>query len=469
MTVFSFVLTDYLYKSLNGIGCSAFKLLSHFQDGVPEKEYKDITRWIGLDILNKMMDISKNEFDEIKTDITNTNLNTITTSCNDFNGYYQYKEPCNLLKEIKEKYFSIDDNSNLLEYLDGSTKISEETNKMSDFFEKQKTKSLEKIYDILHDYINKLVRQILYPISGFFLIISIINMLLLYIYINKKNHTMRIIYHIISNFEMLIAIIFGLFGVFLMGVAIFGFDLKSVFHFIISSRNIESKNPILFSDNNLPDLLEQNKYINKCINGDGNLLVDFELINEGDTNKNYIKMSKFYSHFEQVNKQVDNLYKLVFNFEKLSIEADASQRKEFTENLFQIFINIQNLENKIDKIYGKTLKGDHRYDLPDIFNCRFMKNDAIIFGYQLEYTFGVLCLFFSIIIMILIIFVTLQMLFSLIVFYRYRKEVMGIDESFVGGNSLDYRSISNNKNINKQNIMKKDLNLQIKNSWTKKL
>ena len=199
----------------------------------------------------------------------------------------------------------------------------------------------DKIIDKIVKYQNKInnnYKKIYYPIFSIFLIfpiLSTIGLLLVY-----QNHPcMRILLHIVFQFQSFFTLIICLIGVFLGIISIIGKDLINVFNYSISTDNLKNDNPIIIKGNG-------REYLNTCFNLNGDLSEVIGLNEDSKVN--------FLNELYLLDDTIKNNISLI---ESLTLDTQ-NLYNEYKNNFFDI-TNVNYYNN--DKIkYIKNILNDLR-------------------------------------------------------------------------------------------------------------
>ena len=199
-----------------------------------------------------------------------------------FNIYYYLKSTLSEFKTI------IDDNITINDLENAKNKLDDLLSQFNNF--------TDSIVDPWYDYQDKVVKYGKKASIFFFYYILIENFLLMIFFtINvcmNKGIIFKIIIHFLWMTLGILIIVNMLLGSILTILGVVGKDFVSVLHFIVSSDNLKYEHPKIFSNG------ESLKYINTCMNGNGDLssAFNFDIItlslNEIISLRNYFIMSK---------------------------------------------------------------------------------------------------------------------------------------------------------------------------------
>ena len=143
-----------------------------------------------------------------------------------------------------------------------------------------KIKVGDDIYDFLHDYANKHIKNICIAIFVLTLIIGVLALIFLTLYYCLKSNISRIVYIVLWNLSMLFMILAILVSVVFGVLGYVAKDGVQIVHYTLSSNNILSDNPIFFKSKNR----YVSSLINECSNDDGRFLdtIGEDILNSTD-------------------------------------------------------------------------------------------------------------------------------------------------------------------------------------------
>ena len=343
--VFSIVilcLTSPFFKRLNGLFCSTLTMLDHFTNGFGSHYPNYSSEWDGLNHINERFNESYEEFNAINLSMVNETYNEAIEKCEE----EESECICNITEVIDTKisfdffYFLntllVAIPAETLKINGAKTIINETTIDVGD-----------DIYDFLHDYANRHIKNACIAIFVLTLIIGVLGLASLSLYYFLKSGIYRIIYMVIWNISMLfviltivVSVIFGVLGYIFR-------DAVQIGHYTLSSQNIKSDKPIVFTSKNeyLSDLIEE------CVNGNGYFISTF-----GEDTLN--SQDELDDEFEE---EISNIYNNTCN-------------NDTRDALIQFYESIYNATTKINTITGNL------YNI----KCRFAKNDKNIILNELE-------------------------------------------------------------------------------------
>ena len=345
--IFSIVVLSLIspfFSRINGLFCSILTLLDHINDGLSPHYPPHASEWVGLENIYKKFKVSEVEYGQI-------NFTYIDET------YDQAKEKCELPGadcvcnitniDIIKKGFDI-----IFKNIFGDLVFQDE---IADILEEIKVinrtgiDSGDDIYDFLHDYANRHIKNSCIAIFSLTLCFGILGLVFLGLYYFLKKDVFRIVYIVIWNIDMLflilaivVSVVYGVVGyVFTDGV--------QVFHFILSRTNIESDDPLLFPSKKsfIADIIEE------CAYGDGHFL---DIIGEEILN---------------VNEELQSIYQ--DEIDEISNNTCMDEARDSIVKFFQAL---------------KDASGEILIIISNLFNikCSFMNNDKNIMLNEVEST-----------------------------------------------------------------------------------
>lgn len=366
--VVGFIISPSIYKSINGVMCSLYKLVFHFIEGT--KDEISFSDWKGLEGINSLI---------LKYESTREKIvglpprNNFGDECSD-----QGEQYCSFYEEIKGKLKENNDISNGLGKMQGQ--INSISSKFSDI--KDNTlDSVEKIMEFIDCYY-KLGMIILFAAIAAMCLLGILS---LTPYFCSNYSCISCLYHLFWNIEMLVIIITLLIGVCLGIVGIVFKDAVPLLNYAKSSDNLGSDNPFLL------DLDKDNRdKINTCFNGNGDLSTLL-----GDLHSEQIKneSEKFESNYETIKGQSSEKQKLFDAYNKL---------REVINELLE-------LNNNLSK-----------EQMSKLLDCKFIRVDLSITLGEIEDSLSKKLLLFSIVIIIADLGAFISILFGLLFVVNYK-------------------------------------------------
>jgi hypothetical protein len=199
----------------------------------------------------------------------------------------------------------------------------------------------------LHDDSEIILLYILDIIHYTFILLSLLIILILSIYIHKKNQGLKIILHLFWNILLLLVIISGLIGVLLIVISQLCKDLIPIFNQIFSEKYLNSDKSLF------PKVTNAASYLDICLNQDGDLS---KILNLKDTSINELneylgkfttKQSKLkqLDSFENYNITLKQINQYLIDFSKTT---DNSYGKSNIIYLLQQITELTN-NNNIEK------------------------------------------------------------------------------------------------------------------------
>ena len=363
-------------KRINGLGCSVFYLLDHIRYGLSPSYPNNANEWIGIEGIIDRLNYTQEEIDYMSEQLdyfialnkgVNDTCKAIYNVDNDFkiiNELLNYSFDIDFDEQIDDLYYALED------FNEADDDIGED------------------VYDAMHDYVNKYTKIVFNITFSFTLVLGVLGLSLLSLYFFLKYNVFRIIYVVIWNISMIfmfLAIIssaaFGILGYVLK-------DAAQVCQYILSPKNLDSNDPLIFSTNDkyVSDLIDI------CANGNG-------------TFTNIIQESGYLT--ENIEKYLDNItnYQNIINSINSDNVCNSDDKKkliDYYNGLIDISYNAINLTNNLTDI-----------------KCRFAKNDKNIILNEVESggNRGVTLSAFSFLIGALL---GISILFGILLVHRYK-------------------------------------------------
>lgn len=367
--VVGFIISPSIYKSINGVMCSLYKLVFHFIEGT--KDEISFSDWKGLEGINDL--ILKYESTHNKTNKL-PNKEFYGEDCSGQDDPY-----CKAYEEIIGKLKSNNDISTNLEKM--KVQITSISSKFSDI--KDNTlDSVEKIMEFIDCYY-KLGMIILFAAIAAMCLLGILS---LTPYFCCNYSCISCLYHLFWNIEMLVIIITLLIGVCLGIVGIVFKDAVPLLNYAKSSDNLGSDNPFLL------DLDKDNRdKINICFNGNGDLST---LIGEDLQSKD---INEYSSNFKTQYKELKN---------------ESPQR----ENLVKAYDQLNVIINELVELNNNLSKEQ----MSKLLDCKFIRVDLSITLGEIEDSLSKKLLLFSIVIIIADLGAFVSILFGLLFVVNYK-------------------------------------------------
>ena len=258
------------FKRINGLGCSTTNFLDHVSNGLAPDYSRRAHEWDGLEsLIYKVENIQT----QSKAISSNPIFNEIENEKNNYQDvckeiYDQLNNDASTIKNLLYSSFN---------GLTTSDAINDLKSVNADIVDAEDD-VVDNLYDSMHDHTNKYAKRLIKAIFSLTLIFSFLGLAILITFLFFKNTFLKIIYVFIWNISMLLMILaiieaacFGIIGYLLK-------DAVQVANYILSSENLNSDDPLIFSNNNYYDQygtkIEGDNYISDlveiCANGDGN-------------------------------------------------------------------------------------------------------------------------------------------------------------------------------------------------------
>ena len=334
-------LLNSLFSRANGLGCSTFYFLDHVREGLSPSYPKHTQEWEGLEKLKEKIIYSqsqKGEIDSILINIKNNYIDSKITTNECLKDFKEYDKDYNNINIVNGKSFEDLDFNNQIQNLDDALQLFEKTDKDIG----------NDIYDAFHGHINNYIKRIFKAIFSLTLIFSILGLVTLLLHFFCGFCIFRIIYIIVWNISLLLAFVTILAGSFFGIIGYVGTDAVQVGHYIFSSENLQSPDPLIFDSTNyyISDLVDV------CANGNGTFISIIQ--NNGE----------LYNNIEQWEEYNNNYNEKINILNNLQCES-AKEAKEKLINYYEELLKITNKSLSVSK------------NLTDI-NCSFAKNDKNI-------------------------------------------------------------------------------------------
>ena len=335
--IFGIILIPSVYKSVNGVLCSLYKLIFHFIDGT-QGDFPT-SKWKGFEGIQNLIEdynhaVNVGELPQCEGD----------------------SDICGQYNQFKGKIGDIKGENG--EFINKLQEAGEKIESVSSPFKKIRNDTLEKVEDAMEGTFDKYCKLVLYLLFGIVGGISLFQLLTLTPYLICKCDCLSCLFHLFWNIEMLFLIISILIGVVLGMVGVISKDFVTLLDYTISSDNLKSDKPFLLDINS-----NYRNQIDSCFNGDGNL-TEFAL--EGANNfGGYI--NSYYDEFNQYYTDPQN--------------QDAIKNNQKIKEAFEA----------LDKAM-KTLKSLYddlnSAELSKNFNCTFINYDFTIVTGELKDSFA---------------------------------------------------------------------------------
>ena len=366
--VIGFIVSPSIYKSINGVLCSLYKVVFHLIEGVNGEI--PTSDWKGLDGINDLI---------LKYKISEENIKKLE-ECQSSDNYCQTYN--NILTELKNALNS-DSSSKLDSFKEKITSFSSEFTSIKD----KTFDSVENIMTKIDDYY-KLATIILFAaLAG----LCLLGMFTLVPYFCCNYGCISCLFHLFWNIQMLLIIITVLIAICLGVVGIVCKDAISLLNYSVSSKNLENEKPFL-----LDFLGEHKDKIDTCFNKNGDISPLF--ISEDLYNADIEEKSKDFKDKYSENKNQEDFKQntnLAFAYEQLDKEIDV----------------IRELNNNLEA-----------EQLSRILNCQFMRVDYDIITKEINDCLAKTLVLFSILIIISDLAAFVSILFGLLFVINYKGQ-----------------------------------------------
>ena len=375
--VIGFIVSPSLYKSINGVLCSLYKVVFHLIEGVNGEIHNSY--WKGLDGINESISKYKISEQNIKN-LPKIEDTPLQSECSDQNNYCKaYEEILNNLQNATNS----DSSSKLDSFKEKITSFSSEFTSIKD----NTFDSVENIMKNIDEYYKLSIIILFAALAG----LCLLGMLTLVPYFCCNYGCISCLFHLFWNIQMLLIIITVLIAICLGVVGIVSKDAISLLNYSVSSENLGSEKPFL-----LDFLGEHKDKIDICLhkNGDiSSLFISEELYNgEIETQSNNFKT-------------------------KYSENKDKNDFKE-KNNLVDAY---KQLDKAIDVI--RELNNDLKKDQSSkILNCQFMRLDYDIITKEINDRLAKTLVLFAIIIIISDLAAFVSILFGLLFVINYKGQ-----------------------------------------------
>ena len=419
------------FKRINGLGCSVMTFLDHINKGLSPSYPKYSQNWTGLIAIVDKFKKNKIKFDNIdytevenKFNITKYEYDkSIKTEPKCLANFSRYEEDKTLFYEFMKNSFINLDFGESIENLEKSVISIEKT---CDDIE-------DEIYNALHNYINTHIRNSCIAVFSITLLFGLLGFIFLSLYYFLRINIFRKCYITIWNcsmffmiFVILLGIIFGILGYLLE-------DGVQIWHYILSLKNLENKEPLIFNTNQ--EFISG--IIDNCANGDGDFM---DIIQEG--------------------------IMILSVFEKLLFELTLEELKQVDCSIVARNAMIEYYEVMLDRM-------DQAYNISsDLFNikCSFVKNDKNIILNQID-SGGDKGIVLSTFQLLVGVFFGISILAGILLAHKYKLlketnlnnnvnvDIIGNNKSIDINKTIDYLSPTNkNSTTNINNISNNNIN-----------
>ena len=264
------------FKRANGIVCGAMLFFDHINYGISPQYPNHTDEWNGLNgvikTLNETEEKSKNlnfsDVDEAYNNVKN-NYDEIIQNSSCLSDYKDYENQTNDFNNIVRGFFED------LTFDDEIKKFA----KVRDIIDNTIDDIEDDLYDFLDKYMNGHIKRGCIAIFVITLILGIFAIICLVAYYFTKNNLIRIAYIVIWNISMLFMLLAIIISVVFGVVSYVLDDGIQVGYYILSSDNLLSDKPLVFSKKHEAVFI----VIDNCANEDGEffkLIGDLALIGE---------------------------------------------------------------------------------------------------------------------------------------------------------------------------------------------
>ena len=240
------------FKRLNGLVCSASHFLDHVRNGLSPHYPSHQAEWIGIENYLDRLNYSNEQYKDIKN-YTEENCELNINTCSDI--YQTYKKDCEEVRRIIESSFG---DINFDEEIDDLYSAYDSFDSAVDDIND------DKVYDVIHDYLNGITKKVIIAIFTLTLIFGALGICFLVLYKFCRICIFKVLYVVIWNISMLLMLLSILSGVILGILGYIGKDGVAVGRYILSADNLHSDDPLVFSSSGNVDEL-----IDICVNGNG--------------------------------------------------------------------------------------------------------------------------------------------------------------------------------------------------------
>ena len=276
------------FQRINGLGCTTMMFLDHMNKGLSPQYPPMASQWEGfINIIQK--------FSECKAKYDSIDFINVEKSYNSAKAYIVYENDPICLAEFNEEMLTKDRDAfygiirSSFASMDFSSQI-QDINKTITTVDESCDNIEDNMHKALHNYINSHIKNACLSIFSLNLILAAFSLIFTTLYFFLKRGVFRRVYVFVWNFSflfmilsILIGVIFGVLGNLLQ-------DGVQVLHYILSSQNINSKDPLIFTNTN--EFIKI--MIDDCTNGNGDFLLNFQesLSLIGEFEKVYFEMKK---------------------------------------------------------------------------------------------------------------------------------------------------------------------------------
>ena len=400
---YGFIISPNMFKSINGVICSLYKLVFHFTEGA-NKDFPN-NNWKGFEGINSLIQ----EYNETYSNISDLEIDICL---NETNGCVYYKNTTFNLKSKTEIFFETLKNSSLI------------INLISEPINKTKNGILEDIEKIME----KLDKYCILGLYGLFCVIALfclLGLITLTAYFVCGCSCISCLFHLIWNIQMIIIIVIILAGICFGTVGIASKDLVEILKYAKSENHLLEEKPFLLRFNG-----EYQNQTNICLNKDG------------------------------------DLYTYVFGKESINFDSDIETLfDQFQSNYTKFNSENTDQESEMDKAYNtlkqefynltKLNKKSNISNIDKFFDCSFLKRDLNFLINEIKEEMSKKLSFFSLVVIIPVLVAFLSIIIGVMIISNYssQSEVIG-SETNDRHNKSKAKNTKNNMDSSSDNLRK---------------
>ena len=332
-------------KRLNGSGCSAHYFLDHVKSGLSPDYSKRNLEWQGIKGLKYKLEYTEAEANKIRG---NSNILNNDISREKENDYPQScKQSLITLKsDVQSTDNLISDTFNEI-----SSNGYNSLDSIDEGFEKADNNIGDRLYNVMHDHVNKYAIKLCKTIFYIILFSSILGLIVLFLYFCCGLTIMGKIYTIFWNLFMILMIlaiilsaIFGIIGYLFT-------DFAQVSQYVLSKENFESQDPLIFKTDN--EYVK--KLVDTCTNGNGNFT---NVIDGGiEVNKN---LQIWEQNKDEYSKEKEEINCGIFH------ESKTKKLKDYYSTLIDITDKSLNLSYSLTNVTCSFARNDKNILLNEV-------------------------------------------------------------------------------------------------------
>ena len=255
-------LTNPFFRRVNGLFCSTLTLLEHLINGFGTQYPSHTSEWNGLNHVIDRFAYSDELLKTVDDEYINSTFYIAHENCEKETSCMCNTTELEIDKYLWDIYFFIN-----YAALDLPTQIGKMKGGLT-ILDETKVDVGDDIYDFLHDYANKHIKNVCLAIFVLTLIIGVLGLIFLSLYYFLKNEIYRFVYIVIWNLSMLFMILAILVSVLFGVLGYVTRDGVQIIHYTLSSYNLLSDDPIFFKSKNffISSMIEE------CANEEGDFL-----------------------------------------------------------------------------------------------------------------------------------------------------------------------------------------------------